>query len=44
MRLRHIALKGVGVETLWPQFAGLLAIGAAFALLGLRRMRMRLYA
>ncbi len=39
-----IVLKGVGIETLWPQFLGLAAIGAALALAARQRLKKHLYA
>lgn len=39
-----IVLKGVGIATLWPQFAGLGAIGIALALAAFTRLRAHLYA
>jgi drug efflux transport system permease protein len=39
-----VVLKGVGVGTLWPQFLGLAGIGGALVVLGLPRLRNRLYA
>ncbi len=39
-----IVLKGVGLQTLWPQFAGLGAIGIALALAAFTRLRAHLYA
>lgn len=39
-----VVLKGVGIEALWPQFAGLAAIGAALALAAFQRLKRHLYA
>ena len=37
--LRGIILKGAGLDVLWPQLAGLLALGVLFNLLAARNTR-----
>jgi ABC-2 type transport system permease protein len=40
--VRGIFLKGSGLDILWPQFLGLLALGAAFIGVSVARFRKQL--